>query len=197
MIHSDKSLTQIREMEQADGGPNTITAPRNSWNATLFPRWEHSPSPAGKHVVVTDPVLLPRCFSNCGVMSSDAQKQVIVTTSITYPLLQEAARNGSVLLLLQNSTTNQFFPTSTTRFKQAWWLGNSVDSNAGTVVYRNAAPVFGGMTAAGQLRCGPVTAVAGAQEGCHTRARALAHTPAPMQARDVTFMFSCSLIISL
>ena len=177
MIHSDKSLTQIREMEQADGGLNTITAPRNSWNATLFPRWEHSPSPAGKHVVVTDPVLLPRCFSNCGVMSSDAQKQVIVTTRITYPLLQEAARNGSVLLLLQNSTTNQFFPTSTTRFKQAWWLGNSVDSNAGTVVYRNAAPVFGGMTAAGQLRCGPISVSRSPGGMPHARAHSPTHPP--------------------
>ena len=133
--------------------------PPNSWNATLFPRWEHSPSPAGQHVVVTDPVLLPRCFSNCGVypsslLDSAQEKQVIVTTTITYPLLQEVEQNGSVLLLLQNSTVKQFFPTTTTRFKQAWWLGNSVDSNAGTLVYSNAAPVLGGMTAGG-LRCGP------------------------------------------
>ena len=134
--------------------PESAEAPPNSWNSTLFPRWEASPSPVGQHVVVTDPALLPRCFSNCGLYPSPSpgsaqHKQVIVTTTITYPLLQEAEQNGSTILLLQNGTEKQFFPTTTTRFKQAWWLGNSVDSNAGTLVYNNSAPILGGMTAGG------------------------------------------------
>ena len=71
------------------------------------------------------------------------------TSKLTYPLLQEAEQNGSTILLLQNGTEKQFFPTTQTRFKQAWWLGNSVDSNAGTLVYNNSAPILGGMTAGG------------------------------------------------
>ena len=49
-------------------------------------------------------------------------------------------------LSLDQNTTGGFFPSQPTRFKQAWWLGNANDNNAGTVVYDSAAPVLGKMT---------------------------------------------------
>ena len=59
-------------------------------------------------------------------------------------VLLETVRKGSVVVLLQNSSDG-FFPSAPTRYKQAWWLGNAVDNNAGTLVYDHAAAILGGM----------------------------------------------------
>merc|ERR1712012_924742 len=52
--------------------------------------------------------------------------------------LMDAAQAGSVVVVLQNATT---------RFKQAWWLGNSADNNAGTLVFKDntTQKILGGM----------------------------------------------------
>lgn len=58
----------------------------------------------------------------------------------------EAAKAGSVIVLLQNSSTPQgVFSSTPTRFKQAWWLGSATrgDIIAGTVVYDGAKTLFG------------------------------------------------------
>ena len=149
----------------AADGPKTLTltthltgnafatqVPRNSWNSTLFPRWRLVASPttakAKVPIKVTSAALLPpsRCgFSDCklGDSAPTAPPAVYLTTTITDALI-ERVKNGSVLVLLENSTAG-FFKTAMTPFKQAWWLGNTVDCNAGTLVYPSAAAILGGM----------------------------------------------------
>jgi len=88
-----------------------------------------------------------RCgFTDCELSSMTPTSEVAavyVTTVVSAGLIR-AAERGSVVVLLENTTTG-FFKTSMTWFKQAWWLGNSQDCNAGTLVYDNAAPILGGM----------------------------------------------------
>jgi hypothetical protein len=126
-----------------------IPAPLNSWNATLFPRWVSAPSPNKMPIQVTSETLRAQCgFSDCEVSSidppKDAKARVYLTTSINDELVRRAQEEGSVVVLIERTSTG-FFKSAATRFKQAWWVGNSVDNNAGTLVYDDAAPVLGGM----------------------------------------------------
>ena len=119
-------------------GPKTITltanltgnafatqVPGNSWNSTLFPRWKQVASPtsgkARKPIKVTSADLLPpsRCgFSDCQLSSvypaPTAAPAVYLTKTVTDALI-ESVRNGSVLVLLENTTTGAF-KTSMTPF---------------------------------------------------------------------------------
>jgi hypothetical protein len=136
---------------QLTGNAFSAQVPMNTWNSTLFPRWQKVASPtASKPIQVTSAELLPpsRCgFTDCQLStvnsSPSAAPAVYVTSKVTNSLIQ-AAKSGSVVLLLENTTAG-FFPTSVTWWKQAWWLGNSQDCNAGTYVYDNAAAILGGM----------------------------------------------------
>merc|ERR1711988_2069696 len=56
----------------------------------------------------------------------------------------EAVQAGSVVVLVQRDAKG-YFPSESTRFKQAWWLGNAVDNNAGTFVYEDPSGVFDGL----------------------------------------------------
>ena len=148
----------------ADGaGFDLAAVPLNSWNATLFPRW--AAASLEPPVKVSTKALLPSCgFSNCQpVADSDdpaAQPPAVYLTSTMTGALVAAARAGSVVVLLQQSSAGSF-KTAKTRFKQAWWLGSAADNNAGTLVYRGkpaAAAVLGGMApdgARGPGRCPP------------------------------------------
>ena len=65
-----------------------------------------------------------------------------------------AVREGSVAVLLQsdNKGSTSPYPTTPTRFKQAWWLGNAKDNNAGTLVYDvKTDPILGGMAPEGKV----------------------------------------------
>jgi hypothetical protein len=99
--------------------------------------------------MVTNTDLQQRCgFSNCVLSSlhpppSDGAPAVFLTSKITSELVKRA-QTGSVVVLLESTSTG-FFTTTTTRFKQAWWLGSATDNNAGTLIYDNAAPILGGM----------------------------------------------------
>lgn len=101
-------------------------------------------------VMVTSPTLLPNCgFSNCvvsnGEPSAQAAPAVYLTNTMTGALAASAEHAGSVVVLLEGTSTG-FFKTASTRFKQAWWLGSATDNNAGTLVYNDrAANVLGGM----------------------------------------------------
>ena len=66
-----------------------------------------------------------------------------LTTKISDALLH-SAQAGNVIVLIE-STTSGYFKSAATRYKQAWWVGNAVDNNAGTLVYDEAAPVLAGM----------------------------------------------------
>ena len=139
-----------------DGGSFAAAVPGNSWNATLFPRWVSAPSPGNgttpQPVEVTDPIMQGRCgFDDCTVTSLHrdpaSPPAVILTRSVSSALLQSAAA-GSVVLLLQDATST-LFPSTATRFKQAWWLGLANDQNAGTLVYGSSDAILGGMAAGG------------------------------------------------
>jgi hypothetical protein len=127
---------------------STLTpAPLNSWNATLFPRWVSGPSPGKLPIRVTDAALQEQCgFNDCEISSAEpvaSSPGVFLTTTINGALVQRA-QEGSVVVLIQRDSTG-VFKSAATRFKQAWWVGNAVDNNAGTLVYDDAAPVLGGM----------------------------------------------------
>eukprot|EP01052_Picozoa_sp_SAG31_P017558 SAG31_NODE_1206_length_9388_cov_7.855420_2_plen_1278_part_00 len=150
-VDGPKTLTLTANLT---GNAFATQVPGNSWNSTLFPRWKQVASPtsgkARKPIKVTSADLLPpsRCgFSDCQLSSvypaPTAAPAVYLTKTVTDALI-ESVRNGSVLVLLENTTTGAF-KTSMTPFKQAWWLGNSVDCNAGTLVYPCAAAILGGM----------------------------------------------------
>lgn len=154
----------------ATDGPKTLTVtaqltgsssfaglvPKNSWNATLFPRWEDSKSPSTTShsnkqsaIQVTNANLLKSCgFSDCVLSDVDpdpkAPAAVYLTSTINDALIQSVKQAGSVVVLLESTSTG-FFKTTATRFKQAWWLGSATDNNAGTLVYDNAAAILGGM----------------------------------------------------
>mmetsp|Transcript_34529 Transcript_34529/g.60157 ORF Transcript_34529/g.60157 Transcript_34529/m.60157 type:complete len:519 (+) Transcript_34529:1118-2674(+) len=75
---------------------------------------------------------------------------VYLTTYLDDSLI-EAARTGSSVVLLQNASGASPLQTTTTRYKQAWWLGSSSDNNAGTMVYKDAVTqkILGGMAPGG------------------------------------------------
>ena len=144
-VDGPKTLTLTAQLT---GNAFAAQVPMNTWNSTLFPRWQKVASPTAIQVTSADLLPPSRCgFTNCQLStvnpSPSAAPAVYVTSSITNGLIQ-AAKSGSVVLLLENRTTG-FFSTSVTRWKQAWWLGNDQDCNAGTFVYDNAAAVLGGM----------------------------------------------------
>ena len=135
---------------QLTGNAFAKQVPSNTWNSTLFPKWQKVASPTKPPIRVTSAGLLPpsRCgFTDCQLSTANpspsAPPAVYVTSTITNGLVQ-AVKSGSVVLLLENTTAGHF-PTSVTRWKQAWWLGNDQDCNAGTFVYDNAAAILGGM----------------------------------------------------
>ena len=146
-------------------GSFATAVPMNSWNATLFPKWVAAATKAP--VLVTNPTLLEFCgFSNCeasdGEPSPDAAPAVYLTSSITGALAASVEKSGSVVVLIESTSTG-FFQTASTRFKQAWWLGSATDNNAGTLVYDNAAPVLGGMAPDGYADQSWFTMINGAQ----------------------------------
>ena len=136
---------------QLTGNAFADLVPKNSWNATLFPRWENSKSPTSQQqpIQVTSAALLQSCGFNDCVLSAtepdpEAAAAVYLTTTINDALIQSVKQAGSVVVLLESTSTG-FFKSTPTRFKQAWWLGSATDNNAGTLVYDNAAPILGGM----------------------------------------------------
>jgi hypothetical protein len=95
-------------------------APRNSWNATLFPRWVSVTSPTLQPIKVTEPALQKQCgFSDCELLSSDdANASVYLTTALTDELVARAEAGG-VIVLLQESSSSHFFKSERTNYKQA------------------------------------------------------------------------------
>ena len=146
-IAGPKSITVTAAFAEQSA---TNPAPLNSWNTTLFPRWVSVPSPTKDSIQVTDPALQAQCgFSDCKVSNWNSTTNpsdppvVYLTTKISDALLQRA-KEGSAVVLVEE-TSSGFFKSAATRFKQAWWLGNDIDNNAGTLVYDDAAPVLAGM----------------------------------------------------
>ena len=65
-----------------------------------------------------------------------------MTDTITGTMASSAHNDGSIIVLTVGSSNMAHFDVSTTRFKQAWWLGSATDNNAGTLVYDNAAEIL-------------------------------------------------------
>jgi hypothetical protein len=103
-------------------GSASISAPKNSWNATLFPRWVSVASPTKQPIKVTDPALQKQCgFSDCVVSSGDDagdDPSVYFTATITDALVTRAEA-GSVVVLVQGASSERFFKSERTNFKQA------------------------------------------------------------------------------
>ena len=103
-------------------GSPSISAPQNSWNATLFPRWVSVASPTKQPVKVTDPALQDHCgFSDCEVSSGDDAgdgPSVYLTATITDALLRRAEA-GSIVVLVQSANSDRYFQSERTNFKQA------------------------------------------------------------------------------
>lgn len=141
-----KTVTITAKFSSSSGSFATAV-PLNSWNATLFPKWVASGTK--RPVKVSSADLQASCgFSNCEVSDgeprSDDPPAVYLTTGITGALVASAEQAGSVVVLVQGTSTGTF-ESAATRFKQAWWLGSATDNNAGTLVYDNAAAILGGM----------------------------------------------------
>jgi hypothetical protein len=160
-----KTITVTAKFAASTSGSFATAVPMNSWNATLFPKWVAAATKTP--VLTTSPTLHSSCgFSNCeesdGEPSSSAAPAVYLTSKMTGALAESVEKAGSVVVLIESTSTG-FFPTVSTRFKQAWWLGSATDNNAGTLVYDNAAPVLGGMAPDGYADQSWFTMVNGAQ----------------------------------
>lgn len=97
-------------------------APKNSWNATLLPRWVSVMSPTKQPIQVTDHSLQKSCgFSDCEVSSgvtAGVNDNVYLTTEITDELVT-SVQAGSVVVLVQRASSSRFFKSERTNFKQA------------------------------------------------------------------------------
>ena len=127
-----KTLTVTAQFAAGGGGSFATAVPMNTWNATLFPK--HVASESKSPVMATSATLKEHCgFSNCklsdGEPSPDAPAALYLTTTMTGALAASVEKAGSVVVLLQG-TSSGFFQTAATRFKQAWWLGSASDNNA-------------------------------------------------------------------
>ena len=117
-----KTLTVTAQFAAGGGGSGFATAvPMNTWNATLFPK--HVAGESKSPVMATSATLKEHCgFSNCklsdGEPSPDAPPALYLTTTMTGALAASVEKAGSVVLLLQG-TSSGFFQTAATRFKQA------------------------------------------------------------------------------
>lgn len=103
-------------------GSASKPAPKNSWNATLVPRWVSVTSPTNQTIKVTHRSLQKLCgFSDCEVSSGSvaaAHPSVYLTTTISHEL-QARVDSGSVVVLVQGESSSRFFKSERTNFKQA------------------------------------------------------------------------------
>ena len=113
---------QITLTVEFAAGSAARPAPKNSWNATLFPAWVATRSPTKHPIQVTDPSLQKSCgFSDCEVSSGDVaggDARVYLATAITDALLKRVEA-GSVVVLVQGASSSRFFKSERTNFKQA------------------------------------------------------------------------------
>ena len=146
-----KTITVTAELVPNAGNSFAAAVPMNSWNTTLFPSWVDGPAPAA--LVVTSADLLPQCgFNDCTVAPNGSATAGPPTVFLARGLddttlksgVLKSVMDGSVLVLVQDGPST-LFPSTPTKFKQAWWLGSAADNNAGTLVYDKAAPILGGM----------------------------------------------------
>lgn len=143
---SPTALTLSVVLKTCGGVPGAEV--RNEWTTTLYPSFEDGPSPPAWNVTIESVALGPACmFDNCVVIpdgvppASLVQSRVHLTTTFQDRYLQ-IAQAGGVVVLVPNGT-ECFYPTDSTSYKQAWWVGNARDNNAGSVVYDAAQTVLG------------------------------------------------------
>eukprot|EP00038_Savillea_parva_P019806 m.28947 g.28947 ORF g.28947 m.28947 type:complete len:1040 (+) comp4562_c0_seq1:52-3171(+) len=140
--------TSLSVVATLSNGSSTSVLTNNSWTTVLYPAFADGPSPDNWELTVSDPSLFPACmFNDCVLCPGDApmsnltQHRVHLTTTFEDRYL-DIANAGGVVVLVPNGT-DCFYPIDRVSYKQAWWVGNNVDNNAGTVVYDSALDTLG------------------------------------------------------
>eukprot|EP01051_Picozoa_sp_SAG22_P000778 SAG22_NODE_24_length_30194_cov_6.086327_11_plen_1024_part_00 len=131
---------------------------QNQWTSTLFPSFKDGPSSDLSLTLWSLAALMDACmFDDCKELPASSfagnvpatnttHQNVVLLTGQQIPLPAiELVQAGASIVFCMNSST-EFFPSIQNNFKSAWWLGTSLDNNAGTLVYTES-PVVANLTA--------------------------------------------------
>jgi hypothetical protein len=130
----------------------------NYWTTRVYPSFV-SGRPSSEHNITlyTTKDLEHACmFNDCQALPGSSATalspgSVILLSGATIPaVVTQLVRKGAALLFVQ-TLAGKPFPSTTTRFKPAWWLGSTRDNNCGSVVYSSAGSILSGMAEDGYL----------------------------------------------